>query len=100
MFDPTSRYAGSDTRVHVDEDGREIRHITRRFLPDGSRQPLLGESVVRQRDRLDLVAHRSLGDPGAWWRVADANEAIDPAELTEHPGDVLRVAVPQPDTDS
>ncbi|MEM6456220.1 MAG: hypothetical protein AAF772_14080 [Acidobacteriota bacterium] len=100
MFDPTSRYADRETRVHVADDGREIRHVARRFLPDGSDQPLLGDVTVRQDDRLDLIAHRTLGDAGAWWRVADANEAMDPTALTERAGDVLRVAVPQPDPDA
>jgi hypothetical protein len=94
-FDPTSRYARTPVETYLDDDGREIRYVGRRFLPEGSRQPLLAEVDVAQRDRPDLVAQRTLADPLAWWRVADANDAMDPAELTEEPGARLRVAVPQ-----
>lgn len=100
VFDPGSRYANSETRTYVDPEGREIRFIARRFLPDGSRQPLLTEVGILQRDRLDLVANRTLGDPLAWWRVADANNALDPAELVAEPASRVRVAVPQADTDN
>ena len=36
---------------------------------------------VAADDRLDLVAHRHLGDPQAWWRICDANAALDPDAL-------------------
>ena len=98
-FDPSSRYARSEIRTYVDDDGREVRYVGRRFLPDGQAQPLLTETVVIEGQRPDLVAHTHLGDPLAWWRVADANNAMDPAELTEEPGVRLRVAVPQADLD-
>lgn len=34
--------------------------------------------VVRQSDRLDLIAFQQLGDPGAWQRIATLNDLDDP----------------------
>lgn len=95
MFETTSRYYGLATGVHVDPDGREVPYVRRRFLPAGDTLPLLAEVTVDQGDRLDLIAARTLGVAEAFWRIADANDAMDPATLTAQPGRRLRVAVPQ-----
>ena len=58
--------------------------------------PLLAEVAVGQGDRLDLITARTLGDPEQFWRVCDANDAMDPRELTAETGRALRVPVPQP----
>lgn len=96
MFDITSRYAGLPTAVRVEADGREVPYVRRRFVPAGETLPLLAVETVRQGDRLDLVTARTLGVPEAFWRVADANDALDPAALTSEPGRRLRIPVPQP----
>jgi hypothetical protein len=96
MFDFTSRYYAIETAVHVAHDGREIVYKRRRFLPQGENMPLLGEAVVAQGDRLDLITARTLGVPEAFWRVADANNAMSPFDLTEEPGRRLRIPLPQP----
>jgi hypothetical protein len=95
MFDTASRYAAAQTATLRDADGRAIAYIRRRFLPQGAGMPLLIEVVVEQGDRLDLITARTLGDPEAFWRVCDANDALDPAEL-EQAGRSLRVPLPQP----
>jgi hypothetical protein len=95
MFDSNSRYAAVETTTLHDADGRAIAYIRRRFLPQGSGMPLLVEVVVGQGDRLDLITARTLGDPEAFWRVCDANDALDPGEL-EQTGRRLRVPLPQP----
>lgn len=33
---------------------------------------------VREHDRPDLMAHRFMHDPSAWWLIADANEPLYP----------------------
>ncbi|MDP8993236.1 MAG: hypothetical protein M3N31_09345 [Actinomycetota bacterium] len=98
MFDPTSRYAPLETATLTDADGRVIPYKRRRFLPQGRTMPLLVEVAVVQGDRLDLVTFRTLGDPEHFWRVCDANDAMNPSELTgeESVGLRLRVPVPQP----
>jgi hypothetical protein len=95
MFDPDSRYATLDDALLVTPEGREIRYTRRRFLPQGDSLPLLAEVRVRQGDRLDLITYRTLGDPVQWWRVADANDAMNPVDLTAQPGTELRVPFPQ-----
>lgn len=94
MFDPDSRYADLEDAVLVTPDGREVSYKRRRFLPQGEKLPLLVEMTVRQGERLDMLTARTLGEATQWWRVADANNAMNPAELGE-PGETLRVPVPR-----
>jgi hypothetical protein len=96
MFDSTSRYHRIETATHHPPDGGDpVRYLRRRFLPRGEAQPLLVELTVIDGERLDLIAHRTLGDPTAFWRLCDANNAMNPADLLAEPGESLRVAVPQ-----
>ena len=48
-------------------------------------------------DRIDLVADRYLGDPQAWWRICDANAALDPDALIgpDNEGRVIVIGVPR-----
>lgn len=96
MFEPDSRYYNLETANHTTEEGRKIPYKRRRFLPKGQRLPLLYEVTVRDEDRLDLIASQSLGDPQHFWRVADANNAMNPFDLIGEPGSMLRISVPQP----
>jgi hypothetical protein len=96
MFNYTSRYYNLETLKLTAADGREVVYKSRRFLPRGSAMPLLVEANVTEGDRLDLITARTLGDPEHFWRVADANDAMNPFDLTAETGRVLRVPVPQP----
>ncbi|QQS49037.1 MAG: LysM peptidoglycan-binding domain-containing protein [Acidobacteriota bacterium] len=95
MFQPTSRYYRIENAIWTAPDGRQIAYKRRRFVPSGREMPLLVEVTVVQGDRLDLIAARTLGDAEQFWRVCDANDAMNPTDLTGEPGRVLRVAVPQ-----
>jgi hypothetical protein len=95
MFDYTSRYYPLDMVSFILPDGREVRYVRRRFLPQGETMPLLAEVTVAEGDRLDVITFRSLGDPLHFWRVCDANNAMNPIDLTAEIGRKLRVAVPQ-----
>lgn len=95
MFEATSRYAAIETATLTTADGRAIAYKRRRFLPQGDAMPLLVEVTVTQGDRLDLITARTLGDPEQFWRVADANNAMNPFDLTAEPGRAVRVPVPQ-----
>ena len=96
MPEPTSRYYSLETTTLVMPDGRQAAYQRRRFLPRGCDLTLLAETAVQQSERLDLMAHRTLGDPLQFWRICDANDAMDPLELTAQPGRLLRIPVPQP----
>lgn len=91
---PTSRYASVGTAVTRTEDGRDIVHLRRRFVPEPDRLATAGWESVADGDRVDLLAARAVGDPTAFWQLCDANLAFDPAEL-ETPGRVVRVALPE-----
>lgn len=95
MFEPTSRYYSLATATYTTADGRAVAYKRRRFVPRGETLPLLVEVTVVQGDRLDLITARLLGDPEQYWRVCDANNAMNPPELTATPGRVLRVPVPR-----
>lgn len=95
MFEYTSRYYALETATYTTPDGRVIAYKRRRFLPQGKEMPLLVEVTVTQGDRLDLIAARTLGDPEQFWRVCDANDAMNPADLGAEPGRAVRVPVPQ-----
>ena len=96
MFDYTSRYYRVTEARYTFPSGRTVAYRRRRFLPDAASMPLLAEVAVRQGERLDLIAYRTLGDPLQFWRIADANNAMDPFALVERTGRRLRVPVPQP----
>jgi hypothetical protein len=95
MFEPTSRYYALETATYAAPDGRVVAYKRRRFLPQGEGMPLLVEVTVTGGDRLDLIAARTLGDPEQFWRVCDANDAMNPLDLTAELGRTLRVPVPQ-----
>lgn len=95
MFPVTSRYHGVETARHVAPDGREIVFLRRRFVPAPGDGTLIAEHAVVQGDRLDNVTARYLGDPEQFWRVCDGNRAMQPQELTDEVGRLLRIAFPQ-----
>jgi hypothetical protein len=96
MFEPASRYYALETATLTTPDGRVVAYKRRRFLPAAERMPLLVEVTVTDGDRLDLITAKTLGDPEQFWRVADANAAMNPVDLTIEPGRPLRIPVPQP----
>ncbi len=95
LLPPNSRYYGIATATLTTPDGREIVYFRRRLLPDPERLALLGEHVVRQGERPDLVAALELGDPELVWRLCDGNPILRPEQLTELIGRRLRVTLPE-----
>ncbi len=85
MFPVTSRYFSIETAKWVTVDGREIAYLRRRFLPNAP-VTVLAEHLVTEAYRLDNVTAQYLGDPEQFWRVADANNAMQPNELTQTVG--------------
>jgi len=94
MFNQASRYYDLETRTLETPDGRRIVYKSRRFLPQGQTLPLLTEVTTIQVDRLDLITVRTLGAPEQYWRICDANDAMNPIDLITPPGRELRVPVP------
>ena len=96
MFDYTSRYDKLETATFELEDGRVVSYKRRRFLPQGDQMTLLSQVTVTEGDRLDLITARTLGDSEHFWRISDANNAMNPFDLTAEVGRRLRVPMPQP----
>lgn len=93
-FDPSSRYA----RLPVDQvrlpDGRVASCVRRRFLPQGASLGAVAEVAPLSDERVDQLAARTVGDPERFWRLADANDAMDPRELAD-PARRVRVPLPE-----
>jgi hypothetical protein len=95
MFEPTSRYYNLETKTFTMPDGREVAYVARRFIPDMDDAVILGEHMVVEGERLDNITARALGDPQQFWRIADANYAMNPFDLTAEIGRKLVIAMPQ-----
>lgn len=88
MFAKGSRYADIEEATITDEEGRIIRYIKIRFIPEtGAR---LGH-VVSDGERLDQIAGRYYRDPERFWRLCDANGVMWPADLVADPGRTIRL---------
>lgn len=95
LFPPTSRYHNVETVTYMAADGKEVIHLKRRFVPAPERFSLLQEHVVVEGDRLDNITALYIGDPLQYWRICDANNAMNPSELTAEIGRRLRITLPE-----
>lgn len=93
-FPENSRYHGVRIR-YKSEDGEQIPYLSRRFLPAPGSFVVTHEHTVTAQERLDQIAASELGDPELSWRIADANNAMRPADLTESIGTRLRIPLPE-----
>ena len=93
-FPPTSRYHDIEVAQLDLPDGRTVSYLRRRVVPAPEQHALLREHVVRQGERLDQIAATYLGDPEQFWRVADANGAMAPEDLTRDAGRRVRITLP------
>jgi hypothetical protein len=92
-FPATSRYTAVGTATLTGDDGKVTVYLQRRFVPAPSRFRLLREHTVVQGDRLDNVTALYLEDPEQFWRLCDANGALNPADL-EEVGRTVRITHP------
>lgn len=92
--DPTSRYAMDEVAQLRLPSGEVVAYTRRRLAPQGAAMAVMAEVSVLPGERVDNLAQRALGDPLAFWRLCDANDAMDPAELVADPGRRLRVPLP------
>ncbi|MEK8033518.1 LysM domain-containing protein [Ideonella sp. DXS29W] len=93
-FPPTSRYYDTPVKTLTGSDGENLVYLARRFLPPSGAFSPIGVHMVLEGERPDLVAASELGDPLAFWRLCDANDAMRPEELTERLGRRLRITLP------
>jgi len=74
VSDPAGRYQGAPTYRRTVDGERAVQLAQPRLVPV---TPTDGTTTVGAGERSDLVAARVLGDPYAWWRLADANPHVD-----------------------
>ena len=91
----TSRYYSVPQKKLELPDGTEIAYLGRRFVPQPDRFATLTEHVVDQGERPDQVAHQFIGDAEQFWRLCDANGSLHPEELTDQPGERIRITLPE-----
>ena len=94
LYPPGSRYYGLAIAETKLVNGKTVRYLRRRFLPEPSALVTVGEHRVVDRDRLDNLAARYLGDPLVSWRVADANNVLRMEAVVEEIGRRIRITLP------
>jgi hypothetical protein len=94
LFPMTSRYYATGTNV-LTVGSRQVPYLLRRFLPPTSDFTVIRVYTVVDGDRLDNISSATLGDPLAFWRICDANNAMLPEDLTATPGRKIGIALPQ-----
>ena len=77
MFSESSRYAGVKIVTATAGDGREVQAVMLRRLPYAPGT----EMVVKDNDRLDIIAQTRYKDPAKFWHVADANTELQANDL-------------------
>lgn len=96
-FPTDSRYYNSATLTYTAPNGQSITYLARRFVPQpgAPNYATVAQHTVKSGDRLDLIAATYLGDPLMYWLICDANGAVRPDQLTETPGTVINITMPQ-----
>lgn len=95
MFAINSRYLNIPKAVYESATGRQYVYLKRRFVPPPETFAVLQLHTVTAGDRLDNISAQYFGDPELFWRIADANRAMRPQELTETSGRRLRITLPE-----
>jgi hypothetical protein len=80
MFVRKSRYVKAEIYAVIDARGRTVTVVAAPPPPD---QAQLGIHLLKQGERLDLLAARYLNDPAGFWRIAEQNDVMLPEALTE-----------------
>lgn len=70
-------------------DGHKVQYLRRRFLPDARDINSRDGNIVQIEERLDQLSSRLLNDPLLFWKLADANQVLDPRALEE--ADTIKV---------
>jgi hypothetical protein len=94
-FPPTSRYFNIETATIKMPGGQTVVYLRRRFLPPAELFASLVDHSIVEDDRLDNITAKYMDDPEMFWRIADANSAMRPEELTETIGRRLRITLPE-----
>lgn len=93
-----SRYDDVETTTldvaSADGTRRQVPYYRRRFPPEPHTSGSLPRHLVMPGDRLDLISYRYTGDPLGYWRICDANAALDPDALVDAEAVGTEIIVP------
>jgi nucleoid-associated protein YgaU len=79
MFFKGSRYERVKDYVALDARGNRNRVKRTRRIPQQPKKAVT--YIVKEGDRLDLLAYTYYGDPTKFWLICDANQAMFPTDL-------------------
>jgi hypothetical protein len=88
---PSSRYYGATVEFYTTANGTQIAYLQRRIIPPADIYTSLQSYSLSEGDRLDNLAYKYLGDPILFWMICDANNAVDPDQLTAQPGYAIEI---------
>jgi hypothetical protein len=88
MKDLNSRYGSSKILTYQQKDPKtdditNISYYARRFVPAVNNLEVDKQVLVTEGQRLDLIAHDTIGSPERFWAVADINSVLNPFSLTQ-----------------
>jgi hypothetical protein len=86
-YDPKSRYAKTPTYQVTDRRGRTVEVVV---VPPHVSEPRAGYHVLRQGQRPDHLAFQYLDNGAGFWRIAEANDAMQSEWLSEQ----AEIAIP------
>lgn len=86
-FDPKSRYIATPIYQVFDHRHRRVNVVS---VPARVTTPIAGLHVWRQGQRPDHLASRYLDDGAGFWRIAEANDAMQSEWLSEQ----AEIAIP------
>lgn len=79
-YDERSRYAKTPTYLVPDHRGRAVSVVG---VPPHPDQAIAGAHLLRQGQRPDHLAAQYLDNPAGFWRIAEANDAMQAEWLSE-----------------
>jgi len=90
MFFKGSRYEPVKDYVALDVRGNRNKVKRMRRIPNKQKKAL--SHIVKEGDRLDLLAYTYYGDPTKFWIICDANQPMFPHDMLV-PG--KKIIIPQ-----
>ncbi len=93
LFPQNSRYHGYQVQSLTLPSGKRFAYVARRIVPLQERFETVREHTVSAGDRIDNLTAQYLGDSEQYWRVADANNDMNPFDLTKTMNRRLRITL-------
>lgn len=75
------RYGHQEVRSYRTAAGTTILYQAPRVLPQAGTVNISERVLVKEGDRLDLAAYKAYGNPLLFYKICDANTAMDPWAL-------------------